>query len=127
MKAHLNAVWIPLQESSSVLRPSIRRTARALAASTFALALLFAPLAYAQDAQAPAAPKTETKVKIITIKDGKTEVVEALAVVSDGTYMDLTYGRGGHAGILAGRAAATGGSLSGSRPWPTRWPPGRGR
>lgn len=76
MKAHLNAVWIPLQESSSVLRPSIRRTARALAASTFALALLFAPLAYAQDAQAPAAPKTETKVKIITIKDGKTEVVE---------------------------------------------------
>lgn len=76
MKAHLNAVWIPLQESPSVLRPSIRRTARALAASTFALALLFAPLAYAQDAQAPAAPKTETKVKIITIKDGKTEVVE---------------------------------------------------
>jgi len=76
MKAHLNAVWIPLQESSSSIQTSIRRTAATLAASTFALALLFAPLAHAQNAQAPAAPKTETKVKIITIKDGKTEVVE---------------------------------------------------
>ncbi|MFN8361470.1 MAG: T9SS type A sorting domain-containing protein [Candidatus Kapaibacterium sp.] len=77
MKAHLNAVWIPLQESSSAaFHPFIRRTASTLAASTFALALLFAPLAYAQNAQSPATPKTETKVKIITVKDGKTEVVE---------------------------------------------------
>lgn len=36
------------------------------------------------------------------------EVIGALAIVSDGTYMDLTYGRGGHAGAILERLGARG-------------------
>jgi 16S rRNA (cytosine1402-N4)-methyltransferase len=36
------------------------------------------------------------------------EVIGALAIVSDGIYMDLTYGRGGHAGAILGRLGTSG-------------------
>lgn len=36
------------------------------------------------------------------------EVIGALAIVSDGIYMDLTYGRGGHAGAILARLGARG-------------------
>lgn len=36
------------------------------------------------------------------------EVIGALAIVSDGIYMDLTYGRGGHAGAILERLGAHG-------------------
>lgn len=36
------------------------------------------------------------------------EVIDALAVVSDGVYMDLTYGRGGHAAAILARLGAGG-------------------
>jgi 16S rRNA (cytosine1402-N4)-methyltransferase len=36
------------------------------------------------------------------------EVIDALAIVSDGIYMDLTYGRGGHAGAILDRLGAHG-------------------
>ncbi|MBK9247055.1 MAG: T9SS type A sorting domain-containing protein [Ignavibacteria bacterium] len=78
MKAHLDAVWIPLQESSTKLFTSIRTITATIAVSSFALALLLAPQLNAQNTLSPATPKTETKVKIITIKDGKTEVVETV-------------------------------------------------
>lgn len=36
------------------------------------------------------------------------EVIDALAIVSDGSYMDLTYGRGGHAGAILARLGPRG-------------------
>lgn len=36
------------------------------------------------------------------------EVIDALAVASDGVYMDLTYGRGGHAAEILARLGAGG-------------------
>lgn len=78
MNSFRNAVWIQIKESSSkTLRPVVRRGASLAAAFSLALAVLFAPVVSAQNSvQTETKDKNNMKIKVVTNKDGKTEVME---------------------------------------------------
>ncbi len=78
MNSFRNAVWIQIKESSSkTFRPVVRRGTSLVAAFSFVLGVMFAPAVYAQNsAPTEAREKKDMKIKVVTNKDGKTEVME---------------------------------------------------
>lgn len=78
MNSFRSAVWIQIKESTTIaFLPAARRGTSFLTALSFALAMMVAPSLHAQNS-APAEKKDnkDMKIKVITDKDGKTEVME---------------------------------------------------
>lgn len=78
MNSRLNAVWIQIKESSASMFPRTFRSGTSfLTALAFGLVITVAPNLYSQNSETPKSTKSDNvKIKVVTDKDGKTEVME---------------------------------------------------
>jgi len=78
MNSRLNAVWIQIKESVCSMFPRTFRCGLSLLTTvTVGLVLFVAPNVYSQNSETPESKKNDNmKIKVVTDKDGKTEVME---------------------------------------------------